>query len=117
MYARYVAAILFADGELAGLVPQTFATVAAPNLGVRSFGMYRFLPAQVFGMTKFLLGKTGDELVLNDGGDDAVPLLVRMSKDSESGGLQFASALRAFRKRICYGACERQLTDVFFVVF
>lgn len=108
VYARYVSALLFdaETGTLAGLRPQTFVTVASPNLGVRRFGIYRFLPQQLIGATKFLLGKTVDELVMNDahGSDGLEPLMVRMSKDEGDGGLQFLSALRVFSKRVMYGA-------------
>lgn len=103
IYIRYAAGVLFdeATSTVAGLTPQTFATVASPNLGVRRFGVYRFIPQPLFGATKFLFGQTGDDLVLNDQREELIA--VSLSKDSNPLGLPFISALKAFSKRFLYG--------------
>lgn len=103
MYARYAAGVLYdeATSTIAGLSPQTFVTVASPNLGVRRFGVYRFIPQPLFGAAKFLLGQTGDDIVLNDDREELIA--VSMSKDSNPLGLPFISALKSFSKRFLYG--------------
>lgn len=103
LYIRYAAGVLYdeATSTVAGLAPQTFTTVASPNLGVRRFGVYRFIPQPLFGATKFLLGQTGDDLVFNDDREELIA--VSLSKDSNSLGLPFISALKSFSKRYLYG--------------
>lgn len=103
MHIRYAAGVLYdkVTSTIAGLQPQTFATVASPNLGVRRFGVFRLIPKPLFGATKFLLGQTGDDLVLNDDREELIA--VSMSKDSNPLGLPFISALKSFSKRYLYG--------------
>lgn len=100
LYMRYAAALLFEDGLVAGLTPGRFVSVAAPNLGVRNFGVYRFLPQPVRARANLFIGVTGLELFL----EDENPLLLRMSRDDApgEGGLQFVSALRSFSQRVLY---------------
>lgn len=79
LYVRYAAAVLY-DAEketIAGLEPSRMIAVAAPHLGVRNFGVYRFLPAAVKSKAHLFIGDTGTELFL----EDTNALLVRMSQD------------------------------------
>jgi hypothetical protein len=70
---------------------------------VRSFGIFRFLPHNALaGVTKFLFGLTGQQLLLVDGlKPDTPPLMLELTEDGDE--LLFMSALRAFPNRICYG--------------
>lgn len=97
LYVRYAAAALFdpATRTIAGLRPARFVAVASPHLGVRAFGVYRFLPAPVRARANLVCGATGLELFL----EDSAPLLMRMASDE---GLPFLSALRAFESRVLY---------------
>lgn len=106
MYVRYAAGVLYdsVTSTVAGLTPQSLVTVASPNLGVRRFGVYRFIPQPLFGATKFLFGQTGDDLVLNDEREEHI--VVSMSKDSNPLGMPFLSALKAFQNRVLYGSCR-----------
>jgi hypothetical protein len=103
VYVRYAVGVLYdpRTSTIAGLKPQKLVTVASPNLGVRRFGVYRFIPQPLFGATKFLFGKTGDILVMND--DPVEPLLLSMSKDDSPLGIPFLSALSCFSRRVLYG--------------
>lgn len=98
LYARYAVAALYDANErtVASLKPERFVAVAAPHLGVRNFGVYRFLPAPMLSRANLVCGDTGLQLVLEDG---ALPLLVRMTIDEE---LPFVSSLKAFTSRVLY---------------
>lgn len=103
IYVRFAIGLLYDRGKntIAGLKPWNLITVATPNLGVRSFGVYRFIPQPLIGATKFLFGATGDQLVLND--DSRCPLLLKLTTDDNTFNLPFISALRSFTKRFMYG--------------
>lgn len=103
IYTRYVVGLLFdrETGLVAGLTPHKLITVASPNLGVRSFGVYRFIPMPMMGATRYLFGPTGEQLVLMDSA--ANPLLMHLTSDLNPQGLAFMSALRAFKTRVMYG--------------
>lgn len=110
LYIRYAAAALY-DPEtktIAGLEPACFIAVAGPHLGVRNFGVYRFLPNVLTSRAHLLIGDTGRELFLEDGVNS---LLVRMTADdldvapdssSIPRPLKFISALKAFQHRYLY---------------
>ncbi len=110
LYIRYAAAALF-DPEtntIAGLEPACFIAVAGPHLGVRNFGVYRFLPNAVTSRAHLLIGDTGRELFLEDGANN---ILVRMTTDETDGTLgsvtnarplKFISSLKAFQRRYLY---------------
>lgn len=81
LYARYAVAALYdpRSGRLAGgrLTPHTFVGVASPMLGVRCFGLMRFLPTFLQAGATVLFGATGAELMLQDrrGGGGSPPSL------------------------------------------
>ena len=113
MYVRYAAALLYnhQDGTVAKLKPEKIVLVASPNLGVRNFGVYRFLPQSLLSKAHMLFGETVMELVLEDGANgnssenfanDERKVLLAMTLDDNSHGLRFVSALRAFRHRFLY---------------
>lgn len=104
VYARYAIGLLFDRDRalVAGLEPSKLITVASPNLGVRNFGVYRYIPQPLLDVaTKSFLCKTVEELVLNDGPTD--PLLLSMTTDENPDGIPFMSALAAFAARTAYG--------------
>lgn len=95
IYARYAAARLFdGGGRVAGLRAGSLILVAAPNLGVRRFGVYRFLPDVLRSAPG--LGETIRELLVVD----EERLLERMSRDEEE--MQFIGVLAAFEERVLY---------------
>lgn len=80
LYVRYAAAELYEPDTktmCGGLVPGSLILVASPHLGVRRFGVYRFVPEAVRGVKVF--GDTVREMMLMD--DDGI--LERMSRDDE----------------------------------
>lgn len=80
LYVRYAAAELYEPDTktmCGGLVPGSLILVASPHLGVRRFGVYRFVPEAVRGVK--VLGDTVREMMLMD--DDGI--LERMSRDDE----------------------------------
>lgn len=100
LYVRYAAGLLYEEqkGTIAGLEAGSIFVVATPNLGVRSFGVYRFLPSQVLPMANAVFGETSKQMLLRD--DDHV--LVAMTTDKNKLGVPFLSALAAFQKRSLY---------------
>lgn len=100
LYVRYAIGHLFSPetGTIASLRPSKVIIVASPNLGVRNFGVYRFLPAPVLPVATALIGDTGTELLLRDEGR----LLMAMTTDRNGHGMMFLSGLRAFRERYLY---------------
>lgn len=100
LYVRYAIAVLYDSerGTIAGLQPSSLFIVAAPNLGVRSFGVYRFLPAPVLPMATAFFGETVMQMLLRDDRR----LLLQMTSDRNSMGVKFISALKAFRSRTLY---------------
>lgn len=82
LYVRYAAAVLYdghEKGTLAGgLKGGSIILVASPHLGVRRFGVYRFVPEVAKGGVK-VFGDTIREMMLMD---DAC-MMERMSKDDE----------------------------------
>lgn len=126
---RYAAALLYdaEKSQIAGLTPCIFMTVASPNLGVRNFGVYRFLPQPLLARAHLICGTTGLDLVLEDERDENI--LVTMTRDNDQQqqqqqqhtkrisnvnnanrkhapddvhALQFVSALRVFPRRYLY---------------
>lgn len=100
LYIRYAAGVLYdkQNGTIAGLEAGTMFVVATPNLGVRSFGVYRFLPNPMLPMANAVFGETAKQMLLQD--DDQV--LVAMTSDNNKQGIPFLSALAAFQGRILY---------------
>ena len=130
LYVCYAAAVLYdsVSGIIGGLQPTRLVLVAAPNLSVRTFGVYHFLPPLVCNLAHHLYGRTGSELLLVD---DA-KLLWRMSTDEaasvddstrgattsgtgsdkdagecEDEPLHFLAAMRAFECRFLYSNTKR----------
>eukprot|EP00178_Gracilaria_changii_P003061 TRINITY_DN1448_c0_g1_i1.p3 TRINITY_DN1448_c0_g1~~TRINITY_DN1448_c0_g1_i1.p3 ORF type:complete len:453 (-),score=102.12 TRINITY_DN1448_c0_g1_i1:289-1647(-) len=99
LYVRYAVAHLFdaTTGLVAGLQPDKVVMVAAPNLGVRQFGVYRFLQG-VVPLANTLLFETARQLFLCD--DEC--LLELMTRDGAASGARFLSSLAAFRSRLLY---------------
>jgi hypothetical protein len=99
IYARYAAREL-ADGAGAtvarGLRPRALVTLATPHLGVRRF-TWLPLPRPLHALAPALVGRTGAELFLRDGGGGEPPLLVRLACDDG-----FARPLGAFARRIAF---------------
>lgn len=100
LYVRYAAGHLYSadTGRVAGLQPRKIIIVASPNLGVRSFGVYRFLPAPVLPMANIFLGDTVRQLLLQD----EEQLLLAMTTDRNKHGMKFVSALKSFSERWLY---------------
>lgn len=100
LYVRYAAGHLYNpdSGRIAGLQARKIITVASPNLGVRSFGVYRFLPAPVLPVANMFLCETVTQLLLGD--EDQ--LLLAMTTDRNKHGMRFLSALNAFSERWLY---------------
>lgn len=99
LYARYVAGALYQkDGTLAGLKAGMLVLVASPHLGVRKFGVYRFVPNAVGSAP--VLSETIREMMLSD----ERQLLLRMTEDSvdENDEIMFLSALKLFEERVLY---------------
>lgn len=99
IYARYLAGALYqSDGTLAGLRAGALILVASPHLGVRKFGVYRFVPDAVCSAPVF--SETVRELMLSDDRQ----ILVRMTEDGtdEKENIKFLSSLKAFEERILY---------------
>ncbi|VFQ75173.1 unnamed protein product [Cuscuta campestris] len=92
-------------GNIAGLEPVNFITIATPHLGCRG---HKQVPAfcGLYSMEKaasrasWMLGRTGRHLFLTDNNKGKDPLLVQMATDSED--LPFISALEAFKRRVAY---------------
>ncbi|KAE8659200.1 putative Hydrolase [Hibiscus syriacus] len=92
-------------GNIAGLEPMNFITLASPHLGSR---WHRQVPLfhgshvleKVAARTSWFLGRTGKHLFLTDGKDGKPPILLRMASDCED--LKFMSALQSFRRRVVY---------------
>ncbi|CAH9119428.1 unnamed protein product [Cuscuta epithymum] len=92
-------------GNIAGLEPMNFITIATPHLGSRG---HKQVPAfcGLYPMEKFasraswMLGRTGRHLFLKANDKGKPPLLVQMASDSED--LPFISALEAFKRRVAY---------------
>mmetsp|Transcript_26243 Transcript_26243/g.65617 ORF Transcript_26243/g.65617 Transcript_26243/m.65617 type:complete len:415 (+) Transcript_26243:311-1555(+) len=84
-----------------GLRPRHFITLASPHLGVRQFGVFRFLPGPVERALLPAYGRSVRQLLLadRDGGAGGVPLLVAMAE-----GEEYLGALRAFGARTAYGS-------------
>ncbi|EPS64752.1 hypothetical protein M569_10026, partial [Genlisea aurea] len=115
LIARFAIALLYRRDEngdqttssvrIAGLVPMNFITFATPHLGSRGHkqvpmfcGWYAVENAASRAST--LLGRTGKHLFLRDSRKGKLPLLVKMSNDSND--LKFLSALQSFGKRMAY---------------
>lgn len=100
LYVRYAAGHLYDPdtGRIAGLQARKLIVVASPNLGVRSFGVYRFLPDPVLPMAVPFLNETITQLLLRD--DEH--LLMAMTTDRNKHGMRFLSALGAFSERWIY---------------
>lgn len=99
IYARYLAGALYqSDGTLAGLRAGVMILVASPHLGVRKFGVYRFVPDAVCSAPVF--SETVRELMLSDDRQ----IMLRMTEDGadEKEDIKFLSALKAFEERILY---------------
>ncbi|CAM9729229.1 unnamed protein product, partial [Chrysoparadoxa australica] len=101
LYARYAAHLLHDPGDktIAGLMPETFLTIATPHLGVRRHTWVP-LPDQVHGAVAVFMGQTGQDLFLRDAvgkGEDEEPLLLHMATSEP-----FLSSLRAFKRRCAY---------------
>lgn len=93
-------------GQIAGLEPINFITLATPHLGVRGRKQLPFLLGLLFlerlaaPLAPILTGKTGRQLFTTDGKPEQPPLLLRMTSDSSD--LKFISALAAFKNRVLY---------------
>lgn len=100
LYVRYAVGHLFqAETEtIAGLKPAKVIIVASPNLGVRRFGVYRFLPPSVYPFATVLIGDTGAQLLLQD----EEQLMMAMTTDRNKHNMKFVSALRSFPERCIY---------------
>lgn len=103
LYVRYAAGVLYRreeDGKetIAGLKARSVFVVASPNLGVRSFGVYRFVPQSVVQWATSLWGETVAQMMMAD--EDKI--LVEMSRDGGKYAVPFMSALRAFSERVAY---------------
>ncbi|CEO97813.1 DUF676 domain-containing protein [Plasmodiophora brassicae] len=109
LIARYVIRLLHDNGTIPVRVqPVIYLSIATPHLGsleharrARSFAPHPLtaIVDDVFMHgTRFFIKQTGEELMLKDGDDSTVPLIVRMTDDA------FINALRLFRHRIAYGA-------------
>lgn len=96
LYVRHAAAQLFdqPSGLVAGVRAGSLLLVASPHLGVRRFGVYRFLPEALRHAP--VLGDTLREIMLVDDGR----LLEQMSRDMPD--MPFVSALEAFEERVLY---------------
>lgn len=93
MYVRYAIGYLYdGDGLIGGLKAGNLFMVATPNLGVRSFGVYRFIPDGVLQMVRPFFGDTVKQLLCLDE-DDVVERMTR--------GV-YVRALRQFEKRYLY---------------
>lgn len=99
IYARYLAGALYqSDGTFAGLRGGMLMLVASPHLGVRRFGVYRFVPDAVCSAPVF--SETVRELMLSD--DRQIMLRMTEDGDGETETIKFMSALKAFEERILY---------------
>lgn len=100
MYIRFAAARLYDPKTklIGGLKGNSIIVVASPNLGVRKFGVYRFIPFGLQGAGTLLFGETARQLLLQD--DEQI--VKQMSTDSEQHGCQYLSALKAFEHRSLY---------------
>ena len=88
LYARYAIGVLYEKKILPDkLEPVNFVTLASPHLGSRQHTKVFSKPVAAAGAR--LLGSTGFQLMLEDGG---VPLLVRMATEDP-----FLAALRSFK--------------------
>ncbi|KAK8936025.1 hypothetical protein KSP39_PZI013730 [Platanthera zijinensis] len=93
-------------GQIAGLEPINFITLATPHLGVRGRKQLPFLLGLPFleklaaPLAPMLTGKTGRQLFITDGKPEQLPLLLRMTSDSSD--LKFISSLAAFKNRVLY---------------
>ena len=100
LYTRHLAADIYDRSSMTmlGLRPNAFVTIATPHLGVRRF---TYLPTPRWAeqtLSGRVAGRTGEELFLLDGNDEAPPLVVRMGTDRA-----FLEPLRAFQTRRAYG--------------
>lgn len=100
LYVRYAAAVLYDgnEGTVAGLKAGSLFVVASPNLGVRSFGVYRFVPGLLLPWMHVLFGETVVQMMLRD----EEGLLMAMTTDRNRFGVKFLSALSAFERRVLY---------------
>ncbi|KAK8956346.1 hypothetical protein KSP40_PGU017744 [Platanthera guangdongensis] len=93
-------------GQIAGLEPINFITLATPHLGVRGRKQLPFLLGLAFleklvaPLAPMLTGKTGHQLFITDGKPEQPPLLLRMTSDSSD--LKFISSLASFKNRVLY---------------
>ena len=94
VYGRRVAQLLHDKGVLGGLRARAFVSVASPHLGVRRppHSLFDRLYPHV---ARFVAGKTGAELLLEDGG--GVPALAALAAPGA------IAALRQFGTLTCFG--------------
>lgn len=106
IYARYLACALYqSDGTLAGLRAGMMMLAASPRLGVRTFGVYRFVPDAVCSAP--VLSETVRKLTLSDD----CQILLRMAEHgtNENDDHKFISALKAFEGRFLYANLRNDL--------
>lgn len=105
LYVRYATAVLYDDdtGNIGGLEPARLVLMATPNLGVRGYGVYRFIPDFLCHIAPVFYGQTGRDILLID--DEQLLLRMTLDDSSDGGGdsrLLFISALKVFRQRYLY---------------
>eukprot|EP00166_Cyanidium_caldarium_P000843 ctg_1343.g611 len=91
-------------GRIAGARAHTLMLVTVPHLGVRSYGLWRYLPRWLLRVAAgWLVGRTGRELMLADAADTPPgtsnePILLRMATDR-----RYQRALQVFAVRVLVG--------------
>lgn len=87
LYARYAAAVLYdeQEGTVAGVKAGSIILVASPHLGVRRFGVYRFVPGALRGSR--MLSDTVKEMLIMD----EPRILERMTRDDPTTVTQTTS--------------------------
>jgi len=110
LYSRYAISLLYDKQakRIAGLQPKSFVTIATPHLGVRRF-LAVPVPDRLHFAAPLFLGATGRCLFLRPdngegGGEDAPPLLLRMTQDEA-----FMAPLAAFKHRRAYGNTKEDM--------
>ncbi|GLI60930.1 hypothetical protein VaNZ11_003164 [Volvox africanus] len=129
MIARYALGILFnpVDGQVCGLKPIHFITLATPHLGLTVDDGPGQVPFVAWAGNIPLLGPsvksalqgvghwvartvfrgTGRHFLALDGGPGELPLLMLLAMDAPDKDQYFYSALAAFASRACYGNVGR----------
>lgn len=102
IYVRYALGHLYKNGRICGLQARSVVIVASPNLGVREYGLFRFIPVGLAQMCGGMIGQTVRELFMID--EDAI--LDQMSRDGE---VPFLSALKCFETRYLYANVRSDL--------